>query len=342
MPSHNSWEEIEFTATATATISNIMETTICLSSSLLSNPLFSTLITLSLLILLYFPYSLLGIFLSPLLISTSILLFLLRFGTSRQLKPNNGSPHRIETRLSTESDPVAQSGPVLLDHHHGSNQQKTEAKAEASIEPEPKSFGNGVDPHCCHGVRIRPEFEPERKFIPETVDNVLSNTPNQDGWAEPSQTMGPNPFCESTFVGWEVGAPLEVIYEAYEGEEEGEEYENVAFQHTCNCTDKIKRYPSLSRCYPESDSDSDSECSSSSWEGELWDGDQDREELIEIALDYYGDPKEIKKNIIDQDQVQVDDDDDDDDDDNLIEIDISPPRWAEMVYTRRKKIFKNS
>jgi len=297
-----------------------METTICLPSSILSNPLFSTLVTLSLLILLYFPSPLLTTFLFPLLISTSILLFLLRFGTSQRLKPNNGSPHRIETRMPIELDQEAQPETVII--NYGSNDEKTVAKAAApcswvdprpSNEPEPQpgweqmglsQSEKGVDPHYyCYGVQTRTQFEPE----PESLTGL---------------GIGSNQFCGKTFVGWEVGAPLEVIYEAHDGEEEEDEDNNDAFQSNGNCTDKINRYPSLSRCYPESDSDSDSECSSSSWEGELWDGDEGREELIEIALDCYGDHKGIKKIVYQEVQV----DDDDDDEDNLIEIDISPTR----------------
>ncbi|MBA0683832.1 hypothetical protein Goshw_011050 [Gossypium schwendimanii] len=99
---------------------------------------------------------------------------------------------------------------------------------------------------------------------------------------------------EERFVEWDVRAPLEVIYEDYEGEE---------------ALDRgIERYTSLSRRYSEPEPDSlfsemefpvirewvssDKRC----WR---WEEEEDREGLIEIALDFHGE------------------------EDSLIEIDIS-------------------
>ncbi|MBA0712819.1 hypothetical protein Golax_011893 [Gossypium laxum] len=99
---------------------------------------------------------------------------------------------------------------------------------------------------------------------------------------------------EERFVEWDVRAPLEVIYEDYEGEE---------------ALDRgIERYTSLSRRYSEPEPDSffsemefpvirewvssDKRC----WR---WEEEEDREGLIEIALDLHGE------------------------EDSLIEIDIS-------------------
>ena len=92
-------------------------------------------------------------------------------------------------------------------------------------------------------------------------------------------------FFEESFVEWNVRAPLEVIYEEYEGEEA--EHDPNKKQDT-----SIFRYPSLSRCYPESDSDSSSENgfpATGNWDSPesmcfTWD-EEDREGLIEIALD---------------------------------------------------------
>ncbi|KAK8576028.1 hypothetical protein V6N12_063676 [Hibiscus sabdariffa] len=108
---------------------------------------------------------------------------------------------------------------------------------------------------------------------------------------------------EEFFVESDVGAPLEVIFEGFEGE--GEEYLNE------DCPDPtrvIERQPSLSLYYPESDSDSSSSSEMDfsairewvSWENMCyrWEEEEDREEMIEIDLDFC------------------------EDEDNLIEIDI--------------------
>ncbi|KAK8335903.1 hypothetical protein V6Z11_A09G087300 [Gossypium hirsutum] len=91
---------------------------------------------------------------------------------------------------------------------------------------------------------------------------------------------------EEKFVEWDVRAPLEVIYEDYEGEE---------------ALDRgIERYISMSRGYSEPEPDSlewvSSEKRCCRWEEEE---EEDRQGLIEIALDFHGE------------------------EDNLIEIDIS-------------------
>ncbi|MFQ6661546.1 hypothetical protein Gotur_029668 [Gossypium turneri] len=102
---------------------------------------------------------------------------------------------------------------------------------------------------------------------------------------------------EERFVEWDVRAPLEVIYEDYEGEE---------------ALDRgIERYTSLSRRYSEPEPDSlflemefpvirewvssEKRC----WRWEEEEEEEDREGLIEIALDFHGE------------------------EDSLIEIDIS-------------------
>ncbi|GKV19121.1 hypothetical protein SLEP1_g29415 [Rubroshorea leprosula] len=114
---------------------------------------------------------------------------------------------------------------------------------------------------------------------------------------------------EETFVEWNVRAPLEVIYEGYEGEEEAVANQNDEKEPAR----LIERYPSLSLYYPESDSDSSSEadltvpCEWFSPEkmGFRWE-EEDKEGLIEIALD----KKELEFH---------------GEEDNLIEIDISTP-----------------
>ncbi|CAL9226290.1 unnamed protein product [Arabidopsis halleri] len=91
------------------------------------------------------------------------------------------------------------------------------------------------------------------------------------------------------FVEWNLRAPLEVIHEeAYGEEEDPNEKDPTRFR-------KIERFPSLSLCYPESDSESDSASSSEfnfpenmgfRWEEEEEDdGGIGGEGLIEIKLD---------------------------------------------------------
>nr|XP_004504965.2 uncharacterized protein LOC101502893 [Cicer arietinum] len=117
----------------------------------------------------------------------------------------------------------------------------------------------------------------------------------------------------SCFVEWNVRAPLDVIYEEYEGEEKG----NDPKEKEENQNMGISNYPSLSRYYPESDSDS----SSDDWDSPedmcfRWD-EEDREGLIEIALD--GSSKVVKREM----EFQYEEE-------NLIEIDISPTRYKEL------------
>ncbi|CAL0309424.1 unnamed protein product [Lupinus luteus] len=121
---------------------------------------------------------------------------------------------------------------------------------------------------------------------------------------------------EDSFVEWNVKAPLEVIYEGYEGEET--EHDSNEKQDM-----NISRYPSLSRYYPESDSDSSSENgfpAIGKWDSPenmsfRWEEEEDRElGLIEIALDG------CKKRTL---EFQFEED-------NLIEIDISPTRQREF------------
>ncbi|KAJ7968460.1 putative Transmembrane protein [Quillaja saponaria] len=128
----------------------------------------------------------------------------------------------------------------------------------------------------------------------------------------------PNPCFVDSFVEWDVKAPLEVIHEAYEGEEAEENPNEKEYtQHV-----GIQKYPSLSLYYPESDSD----CSSDDgfpaigkWESPenicfRWD-EEDREGLIEIALDYGNKKKGLEFHV---------------EEENLIEIDISPTRHSEF------------
>ncbi|KAF1882037.1 hypothetical protein Lal_00038680 [Lupinus albus] len=130
---------------------------------------------------------------------------------------------------------------------------------------------------------------------------------------------------EESFVEWNVKAPLEVIYEEYEGEET---------EHDANEKQDmiISRYPSLSRYYPESDSDSSSENgfpAIGKWDSPenicfRWEDEEEEERelgLIEIALDG------CKKRTL---EFQFEEE-------NLIEIDISPTRRRE--FTGEEELF---
>ncbi|KAL9670904.1 hypothetical protein QQ045_008465 [Rhodiola kirilowii] len=105
-----------------------------------------------------------------------------------------------------------------------------------------------------------------------------------------------------SFLEWDVGAPLEVIYEEEDPENEDEESNN---NNTC-----LQRHTSLSRYFPESDSDTSSSDEYPDWDspGRInccnWDED-DTNGLIEISLD--------SKKYSDFEQ-----------DDSMFEIDISP------------------
>ncbi|KAJ6728671.1 TRANSMEMBRANE PROTEIN [Salix koriyanagi] len=217
------------------------------------NPLFSCIITLYTLILLYFPQAL-RLSISPILISTlTLLLFLLRLGAvqRRQLSV-------------TESDKAIQ-----IQQNKGTH------------------FGEASN----------------SSFLTHDFD--------------------------VSFVEWDVRAPLKVIYEESEGEEEGEgdPNEKDAGQYPTRFGG-LGRYPSLAMCYPETDSDSDSDSEGGfSVAGEWasperfcfnWE-EEDREGLlIEIALDS-DDRKDMGSDSDAGSGFHVEED-------NLIEIDICPAK----------------
>lgn len=159
----------------------------------------------------------------------------------------------------------------------------------------------------------------------ESKDQFMSSNELYDKLVDTEESeieMGsdPNPCYEEYFLYWNVRAPLEVIYEEYEGEDRTEK------DPRSNEVVEIERHPSLSLYYPESDSDSSSEGvfpSTGDWDLRenlcfSWEEDQDyREGLIEIALDG-------NKTALDFHGEE----------DNLIEIDISPTRNDEFL---RKK-----
>lgn len=224
--------------------------------------LFSTIITLYTLLLLYFPSLFLQFIFSPVVLSTLILLlYLLRLGAAQ-----NSAPQRNESD-SAESDSTQPLPQQIQDHKWASCVSNT---------------GTVLEP--------RSSYEPD---------------PNQNS----------NPFYADSFVEWDVRAPLEVIYEEYEGED-AEENGGVSEEKRESDMKIIQRYASLSLFYPESDSDTSSEGdfpTDGNWDSPenkcfRWEEEEedDRDGLIEIALDE-------KRNS-------------EADEENLIEIDLSPAR----------------
>ncbi|KAF5956183.1 hypothetical protein HYC85_009039 [Camellia sinensis] len=216
---------------------DFLEKTLSYLSSLSSDPLFSTIVTLYTLLLLYFPGHFLRIVFSPVVISTAILLLtLLRLGPIRQ---------RVEKEFNSTE-------PKQTHHHDSTDEDSKWVSMESNLESK--------------------------------IESGLSSDSDS------------NAFHADSFVEWNVrGAPLEIIHEEHEGEEEEQ-----------NDVVKTEKYPSLSLYYPETDSDSSS-AGDFPAVGE-WDSPEDEEEregLIEIELDGK--------------QFHVEED-------NLIEIDISPAR----------------
>ncbi|KAK3188122.1 hypothetical protein Dsin_027683 [Dipteronia sinensis] len=266
--------------------------TISFACFLSSDPLFSTISTLYILILLYFPPPIcFKVVFSPVLNITLILLLtLLRFGATQ----------RYENSENNE------------------NREKIENKRNDVID---------ADQADC---------------------NYKSETLHEDhhNWVIKCKESGfdPDPIFEEKFVEWNVRAPLDVIYEAYyEGEECEEEEDDQQQKHDENKDPNkdptrfgIERYPSLSLYYPDSDSDASSDgdfMAVGDWGSPenvrfRWE-DEDREGLIEIALDGLdngldnGSYNNKKKRDFDYLVESFHGEEEN----NLIEIDISPAKF---------------
>ncbi|KAL6546672.1 hypothetical protein OROMI_022393 [Orobanche minor] len=217
---------------------------------LTSNPLFSAIITLYTLLLLYFPYSFLQFIFSPVVFSTLIvLLYLLRLGASQK----------------------------------------------------PRLENDGSDPTGFNLTQVAGESSDRDQSLDSPVSGC-EHDPNRNC----------SPFYADSFVEWDVRAPLEVIYEEYEGEE-AEENDAVCNSKRESEMNIIHRYASLSLFYPETDSDDSFEGDSPTdrdWDSPenmcfRWEEEDHRNGLIEIALD------EDRRN------CEVDEE-------NLIEIDLFP------------------
>ncbi|XP_010277935.1 PREDICTED: uncharacterized protein LOC104612272 [Nelumbo nucifera] len=221
--------------------------TLSLLSFLDSDPLFSILIALYGLILLYFPRIFLDLVFSPVLISSGILIStLLRLGAIQSTEERNGIP-TVEKESSTSTGP-----------------EEIDSTAEDD-----------------KWVSCNTNTEPKIKF-----DFV------------------PNPFFFTSFLETNLKAPLEVIYEDCEGEDEESNEKEETRQV------RINRLLSLYHSESDTDSSSDGEFPEiAGWDSPqnmcfTW-GEDDKEGLIEIPLDGKRSPI-----------FHVEED-------NLIEIDIS-------------------
>ncbi|KAK6124430.1 hypothetical protein DH2020_041850 [Rehmannia glutinosa] len=230
-----------------------------------SDSLFSTIITLYTLILLYFPSIFLKFIFSPVIFSTLILfLYLLRFGAEQK-----STLERIE------------SGSVEFNFAQSLPQEIEDQFIDRDRELASPESNTGTE------LELRFESDPNRKS---------------------------HAFYADSFVEWDVRAPLEVIYEEYEGEE-AEHNDVVSEAKRESEVNIIQRYASLSLFYPESDSDSSSEGDfrmNGDWDSPgnncfRWEEEDNREGLIEIALDGKRNNCEV-------------------DEENLIEIDLFPAR----------------
>jgi hypothetical protein len=239
-------------------------------SSVSSNPIFSTVVCLYALILLYFPHLFLKIVFSPVLNATGILLFaLLRLGAIQRLE------NEVNGNKETEE------------------------------------------------IDSREPGKPD--FLDEDYKWVTSHSETD---SETETFFDPTPCFEVSFVEWDVRAPLEVIYEEYEGEETGDPNPNEMgpdpTEREATRNVGIERYPSLSLYYPESDSEdsSDGDLGDFPADGKWYSpegtsftwNEEDREGLIEIALDG-NDKRGLGFHV---------------EEENLIEIDISPTRHDEL------------
>ncbi|KAL6562185.1 hypothetical protein OROGR_003192 [Orobanche gracilis] len=170
----------------------------------------------------------------------------------------------------------------------------------------PRLEKDGADPTGSNSTQALPQVAGESSDRDQSLDSPVSGCEH-----DPNRNC--SPFYADSFIEWDVRAPLEVIYEEYEGEE-AEENDAVCNSKRESEMNIIHRYASLSLFYPESDSDDSSEGDSlqtdRDWDSPKnmcfrWEEEDHRNGMIEIALDAERMNSEV-------------------DEDNLIEIDLSP------------------
>ncbi|MFS7898899.1 hypothetical protein Hanom_Chr00s033990g01771221 [Helianthus anomalus] len=287
-------------------------------STLSSHPLFSTIVTLYTLILLYAPSLFIRILLSPVLNSTGIiLLFLLKLGTNERLEKESNcfQPKVLDHKDGHEQ--LTSLEQRFLDLVDRNQTHKESHQMQAEVEHD---LGPGLNPQDDHY-----KWELLDKYSIQSSSQVVDK-------GDPRMELDSKQVnATMKFLKWNMKAPLEIIYEAYEGEEEEEEEEDGEDNNNNNndemnmvYRDKhfsvIERCPSLSMYYPESETDSSSDDDfpmNKKWETHesvffKWEKeDDDREELIEISVDLY-DKRSIELWRTEED--------------NLIEIDIFQER----------------
>lgn len=265
-------------------------------SSLCSNPLFSTIITLYTLVLIYAPSFFLRIVFSPVLHSTGIiLLFLLKLGANERSRTQSSfeearvNDSSVDGRLEKENNSLELRVLDNQDNYYeelpndGSNLNSYLVLASNSLEPKVLEFVDEKQAHVELDVKNDSSMEANQTHAKSVPKYGLDMESNQTGIVfahdlssepnsmESSQVLvkegevkmerDPNQMDTTMkILEWNMKAPLEIIYEAYEGEEEEDEenYENNIVSNDKQIVG-CERYPSLSMYYPESDTDSSSD-----------------------------------------------------------------------------------
>lgn len=284
-------------------------------SVLASDPLFSTVITFCTLILLYFPNHFLLLVFSPILISTSFLLLsLLRLGAiQRSTQPPTSTTTTTAVKESNINAvvPTTKHGSMILDEYHKPVLSESNEEFSTNLDLNNSTQQLSITHHDL--------IIDDHAWVCSDLSAISSKCDSVS--AGPTTTT--KSFYSDSFVEWDLRAPLEVIYEEYEGEEEEEEGKREVQMAI------IERYASLSKFYPETDSDISSEedlPTFRDWDSPervcfQWEGD-DKEGMIEIEL---GRTKKYSE----------------DEEENLIEIDLYPASYPTVPAGKNKKEKEN-
>ncbi|OIT32302.1 PREDICTED: uncharacterized protein LOC109207522 [Nicotiana attenuata] len=238
-------------------------------SSPSSNPLFSIIITLYTLILLYFPTNYQTILFSPVFLSTSLLLLsLLRLGQTQ--KTNQEENHQGKEKKPNLEEFISTQKSSSLVSRVDPNPKPVPFQASGDHDSKWESRESHVDPNTEQGA----DFDPNPKPVPFILsgDHDYKRVPREssvDLKTEQDPDFDPklNPFYAESFVEWNVRAPLQVIHEEFE---DGEFY------------------------YPETDTGTESSSGGDSPVTGNWDSpenlcfrweEEGKEGLIEIELD---------------------------------------------------------
>ncbi|KAF4386912.1 hypothetical protein F8388_006867 [Cannabis sativa] len=285
-------------------------------STMFSNPLISSIVTLYALIFLYVPYQFMRIVFSPVLILTGVLLLtLLRLGAVQRFEDEH---KRDETKL------------------HFQTQRELDDN-DTTITPTPTPTPTPTTPADDDDVVTNDNKDSDSSDYPGQFSGSQDDDSNWVDYksetdSETEMGFDPNPCFEVSFVQWNLRGPLEVIYEEYEGDEEDEGESQKDENNRILGTEKQHTF---SRYYhPDSDSDDSSDGdypASGFWDSPVnmcfrWE-EEDRDGLIEIAL---GDD-DIDKRHRGLDFHVVDED-------NLIEIDIYQTRSNDGFQARNDDV----